>query len=140
MAIDRRTLIAGCASLAACPGAVARSRLTPQAYPNRPIKIDDMAPGEWRLIMVLGRPIYVHRSPTTKRAPGRGEYTVLSGVCTHASCQISPAFGVAGGLGCPCHGSRFDAEGAVVRGPAVRRLDVPPHVVRDGSLTIEADR
>ena len=35
--------------------------------------------------------------------------------CTHLGCRVAS---VAGGFACPCHGSRFDAEGAPVSGPA----------------------
>lgn len=41
---------------------------------------------------------------------------VLSLVCTHLGCIVSRE-GEAGYI-CPCHGTRFDADGAVVQGPA----------------------
>lgn len=43
----------------------------------------------------------------------------MSLVCTHLGCivQVSPD-----GLACPCHGSKFDLNGRVVRGPAPRPL------------------
>ena len=44
----------------------------------------------------------------------------LSLVCTHLGCITSHEEG--GGFVCPCHGSRFDAEGRVVKGPAPSRL------------------
>ncbi len=49
----------------------------------------------------------------------QGLYAV-SAVCTHLGCIVSRAED--GGYFCPCHGSRFDAEGAVVAGPAPREL------------------
>jgi Rieske Fe-S protein len=63
----------------------------------------------------------------------------MSASCTHAGCLID----VAGGdsLSCPCHGSLFDANGAVTRGPAGTPLqhyqvDVAP----DGTITIHGDQ
>ncbi len=43
--------------------------------------------------------------------------------CTHAGCDISSLGTVSpSGLQCNCHGSRFDANGAVTKGPAVLPL------------------
>jgi cytochrome b6-f complex iron-sulfur subunit len=49
---------------------------------------------------------------------GDGVYAV-SRVCTHLGCLVKED---AGGFLCPCHGSRFKADGALVRGPAPRGL------------------
>jgi cytochrome b6-f complex iron-sulfur subunit len=45
----------------------------------------------------------------------------LSAICTHAGCSMDfvPASHL---LNCPCHGSQFDEDGQVVRGPARRAL------------------
>ncbi len=45
---------------------------------------------------------------------------VFSSVCTHLGCRINRA--ESGELVCPCHGSRFNPHGEVVRGPATRSL------------------
>jgi Rieske Fe-S protein len=44
-------------------------------------------------------------------------------VCTHQGCTAAPA-GATGArqVNCPCHGSQFDSNGAVIRGPAARPL------------------
>ncbi|KAF0220248.1 MAG: Rieske 2Fe-2S domain-containing [Geobacteraceae bacterium] len=49
----------------------------------------------------------------------KGELYALDLVCTHLGCTVSvtPA-----GLVCPCHGSRFDRQGMVNKGPADRPL------------------
>ena len=70
---------------------------------------------------------------------------VLVGVCTHLGC--SPRFKSAadraqmgadwnGGFYCPCHGSKFDLAGRVLKGsPAPTNLVVPPYRF-DGSHTV----
>jgi len=76
---------------------------------------------------------------------------VLVGVCTHLGC--SPQFRPAdakdelgptwnGGFYCPCHGSKFDLAGRVLRGsPAPTNLVVPPYqLVNGGTIIIGEDR
>ena len=48
---------------------------------------------------------------------------VLDLTCTHLRCRVAPGEG--GGFSCPCHGSRYDAEGRPVSGPASRPLARP---------------
>ena len=51
----------------------------------------------------------------------------LSLVCTHLGCTVTVS---AHGLACPCHGSLFDRQGRVLKGPAdraLRRLKVAEH-------------
>lgn len=43
----------------------------------------------------------------------------LSNTCTHLGCVVATTDI---GFDCPCHGSRFDAEGSVLGGPAPRPL------------------
>jgi len=50
--------------------------------------------------------------------------------CTHLRCRVAPVEG--GGFSCPCHGSRYDAEGRPVSGPAPKAL-ARPHLTRAGS-------
>src|SRR5512136_1139317 len=48
-----------------------------------------------------------------------GKFTALSLVCTHLGCtvELKPD-----GFACPCHGSRFNSDGHVVKGPATTPL------------------
>ncbi len=58
--------------------------------------------------------------------------------CTHAGCDIGATGDVSpSGLLCGCHGSRFDANGNVVSGPAPSPLDhFAVSVDQAGELTI----
>ncbi len=49
----------------------------------------------------------------------KGELYALDLVCTHLGCTlaVNPS-----GFVCPCHGSRFDRRGNVLKGPADRPL------------------
>jgi ubiquinol-cytochrome c reductase iron-sulfur subunit len=63
------------------------------------------------------------------------EYLILIGLCTHLGCspQFKPMLGELnrkwpGGLYCPCHGSKFDLAGRVMKGvPAPTNLKIPPY-------------
>ncbi|MCC6957672.1 MAG: ubiquinol-cytochrome c reductase iron-sulfur subunit [Anaerolineales bacterium] len=46
-------------------------------------------------------------------------FEAISMVCTHLGCTLEYK---AEAFDCPCHGSRFDAQGRVTKGPAVEPL------------------
>lgn len=48
-----------------------------------------------------------------------GGLFALSATCTHLGCTLARS---AEGLACPCHGSRFAADGTNLAGPAARPL------------------
>lgn len=52
----------------------------------------------------------------------KGLYAMTS-TCTHAGCDMnSQGFADSTGVSCSCHGSEFDANGAVLLGPATEPL------------------
>jgi ubiquinol-cytochrome c reductase iron-sulfur subunit len=59
--------------------------------------------------------------------PGKSEWLILVGVCTHLGC--TPAFGGGdfGGWLCHCHGSQYDTSGRIRLGPAPKNLVVPDY-------------
>ena len=79
---------------------------------------DDVAPGEGRIVGRSGDQTAVYRDL-------QGEVHAVSAVCTHLGCIVSwnPA---ERSWDCPCHGSRFSADGKVLQGPAVRDLEKKP--------------
>ena len=46
-------------------------------------------------------------------------YTALLMTCTHRGCELNYGGGI---YSCPCHGSEFSKEGAVLEGPADKNL------------------
>lgn len=75
------------------------------------------------------------------------EFMVLKGVCTHLGCspKFRPVETAAadvgtdwkGGFYCPCHGSKFDLAGRVLKGmPAPINLPVPPHRYADDKTIV----
>jgi cytochrome b6-f complex iron-sulfur subunit len=58
--------------------------------------------------------------PIVVAQPTAGQVVAHSAICTHQGCQVAPEGKI---LGCPCHGSMFDAfTGAVLQGPAAAPL------------------
>lgn len=47
-------------------------------------------------------------------------FTAIDAVCSHQSCTVTNADGDV--YVCPCHGSRYDRSGRVVKGPAMASL------------------
>ena len=52
--------------------------------------------------------------------PTAGVFKGLSTECTHAGCAVSAV--ADGKITCPCHGSAFGLDGAVLKGPATKPL------------------
>lgn len=63
-----------------------------------------------------------------------GSFTAVDAVCSHQSCTVT---GVDGSIYvCPCHGSRYDRNGRVVKGPATASLRQFPTSFASGVVTI----
>lgn len=75
----------------------------------------ELAPGEATVCPLGGRMAAVYRDET-------GAVAAVSATCTHLGCLV--AFNDAEKTwDCPCHGSRFALDGAVLHGPAVDPLE-----------------
>lgn len=74
----------------------------------------DLAPGEGRVMRVDGKLLAVSRD-------AEGTLRSLSAACTHMGCLVAWNPNEKS-WDCPCHGSRFAMDGAVLHGPAVDPL------------------
>jgi nucleotide-binding universal stress UspA family protein len=77
--------------------------------------MQDLEPGEGALVVVGKKKIAAFRDES-------GELVTLSPKCKHLGCTVGWNHR-AKTWDCPCHGSRYDADGRVIRGPAQRDLD-----------------
>lgn len=77
--------------------------------------ISTLQPGDGGVVRANGGKLAAYRDIG-------GLVQAVSATCTHLGCVVSfnPAETT---WDCPCHGSRFDVEGNVIEGPAVRNLD-----------------
>ena len=70
------------------------------------------------------------RDPATdaeRHKPGKSQWLILIGVCTHLGCVPNFGQGEYGGWFCPCHGSVYDTSGRIRKGPAPKNLALPDY-------------
>lgn len=91
--------------------------LSPNVVKEPPTKFkagapEDYAPGS--VTLNKEQKVYIVRAR-------EGYFFALSAVCTHLGC-ITNWKSEEGIIACPCHGSKFDADGKKIAGPAPRSL------------------
>ncbi|WP_030663291.1 FAD-dependent oxidoreductase [Streptomyces cellulosae] len=92
---------------------VARHFVGDRLRPSPPV--ESLPPGEGSVVRTEGGRLAVYRDEA-------GNLHALSARCTHLGCLV--AFNAAErAWECPCHGSRFDTDGKVIQGPAIRPLE-----------------
>lgn len=99
-------------ALGAVPFAWALAALVRRSGAGRPPRQVHVGP-EFRDGFAFGGEVVVHRAAD-------GRLAAFSTRCTHLGCRISRVED--GLLVCPCHGSRFHADGRVATGPASKPL------------------
>ena len=110
--------------------------------------------GQQAVIKWRGKPVFVrHRTPAeiakaraddhasmpdpqadaARVKPGKDEWLILIGVCTHLGCVPGFGGGEYGGWLCPCHGSVYDTSGRIRHGPAPLNLALPDYAFTGGT-------
>ena len=90
---------------------------------------DELGSGRFALVDVPSQnfPIYLYHH-------GGERFTAVSTRCMHRGCPVEP---VAGHLVCPCHGSEYDNDGRVLKGPT--RLPLERFATRVEGQTVVID-
>ena len=77
--------------------------------------IDDVKPGEGKLINLKGETIGVYKDES-------GKVTAVKATCPHLGCIVNWN-SAEKSWDCPCHGGRFTCEGKVIQSPPVKDLE-----------------
>ena len=64
--------------------------------------------------------------------PSAGDFKGFSAICTHAGCTVNKV--ADGTIDCPCHGSKFNLDGSVAKGPATKPLEPAAVSVQGDSI------
>lgn len=129
MEIGRRQALAGAAVVMGVGAGCAGNGAEPAAAPAPD------SPGEPSALaktseVPVGSALVVDGIVLTQAQPG--QIKGFSAVCPHAGCAVSKVDGAK--VRCPCHGSTFALDGAVVAGPARKPLTPVPVTVRGDSV------
>lgn len=119
-----------------------------QALASIEVDITNIKLGEEKKVMWRGKPIFIKRrtpeeiksaqivalselkdpqNDSDRVKPGREEWLITIGICTHLGCVPIGGQGEFNGWFCPCHGSQYDTSGRIRKGPAPKNLEVPPY-------------
>lgn len=128
--IARRTflkLVSGCVSVAGCSA---------DGGSAQPLDVGDVPAGN-AASMSVGSLIVISAASACVGRDKSGIYAMTL-ICTHQGCDMSQrGLVTAQGIVCGCHGSQFDADGNVVRGPAASALaHLSVSADSSGNLTI----
>lgn len=74
----------------------------------------DLAPGEAKIVSILGHTVALYKDET-------GKVHAVAAHCTHMGCDLKWN-NAEHSWDCPCHGARFNPEGAVLNAPASAAL------------------
>ena len=89
--------------------------------------INDILPNTGKIISISGKKVAVFNNNGTPKG--------FSPVCPHVGCDIE-WHATEKIWFCPCHGSRFDTEGALLRGPAMNGLEPIGLIVENDEIKI----
>jgi len=72
---------------------------------------------------------------TVVTQPTAGVFKGFSSKCTHKGCTVNEI--ADGTIHCPCHGSEFNLDGTVAKGPATRPLDAKSVEMEGDSIVLQ---
>lgn len=79
------------------------------------LQLSQLMPGKGAIVEFKDESLAAYRAPD-------GTLIAVSPVCTHMKCKVHWN-SVETSWDCPCHGSRFAPDGAVIEGPAIEPLE-----------------
>ncbi len=112
------------------------------------VDISNIKVGEEKKVMWRGKPIFIRRrnaaeikaaqdvelsqlrdpqQDSERVKPGKEEWLITVGICTHLGCVPIVGEGEYKGWFCPCHGSQYDTSARIRKGPAPKNLEIPPY-------------
>jgi glycine/D-amino acid oxidase-like deaminating enzyme/nitrite reductase/ring-hydroxylating ferredoxin subunit len=109
-----RLTLRGLPSLARMQARVGTDIVGDRLRPGEVASVSEIAPGDGAILRRGTERIAVHRDDA-------GGVHAVSARCTHLGCLVR-FNGAERSWDCPCHGSRFAVDGAVLEGPAVAPL------------------
>jgi len=128
-------LVALCSAISVSLGAVVRF-LTPSVFYEPPQSFKIGNPADFP----FGPPTFMAEEKIFVFRNREKGFAVANAVCTHLGCTVG-YFQSDQRFHCPCHGSVFNADGAVQYGPAPRPLEwFEVTLARDGRLRVDKDR
>ena len=109
-------------------------------YRKQPLFVRHLTPQEIQAADAV--PVSELRDPQSlaeRTKPGKAQWLVTMGVCTHLGCVPlgageGEAKGEYGGYFCPCHGSHYDTAARVRKGPAPLNLEVPDYEFKSDTV------
>jgi Rieske Fe-S protein len=128
MSMNRRSFIVAAACTCACGLA------SPALAEGEPQIIDIGPPADYPKDGVYDKYLKSNRLLILR---GGGKIIAASAICTHRSCTLKF---VENEIRCPCHGSRFSPQGAVVKGPAAQGLKRYAITLTDGKLKVDLSK
>lgn len=124
---DASTIAAG-APVEVEIGAIAEGQIIKVFWRGKPIFINHRTKKEIEEAQSVNLASLPDPQPDSARVkPGKAQWQVLIGICTHLGCIPLAHQGDFDGFFCPCHGSQYDSSGRIRRGPAPLNLAVPPY-------------
>lgn len=128
------SVVAACTTYGKKPEASAESSTATTAAPGAP-----GAPAPAANVIAktsdvpVGSGLIVDKVVVTQ--PSAGTFKGFSAVCTHAGCTVNKV--ADGTIDCPCHGSKFNLDGSVAKGPATAPLKPQSVSVQGDSIVLD---